>query len=71
MNADQEKIINAFFMGEKEKGNALMRKMITEHGGFTKLGKKTGFGSTNIHRMISKKGNPTSRNFFILLRSIE
>jgi len=34
------------------------------------LAQKTGFGEKALHRMLSKRGNPTSRNLFTVTKVI-
>lgn len=67
MNADLADIMDAYLDCREEEGKMLMKQYIKKEMGFTELGRRTGLGDKNIHRMLSKKGNPTSKHFFLIL----
>jgi DNA-binding phage protein len=62
--------LRAFFIGRDDEGKLCLRDVINASMGFEQLANATGLHSKSIHRMLSKKGNPTSRNLFLLIRTI-
>lgn len=62
--------LRAFFIGRDDEGKLYLRDVIKASMGFEQLAIATGLPSKSIHRMLSKKGNPTSRNLFLLIRTI-
>jgi DNA-binding phage protein len=42
------------------------------HAGITfkELSRQTGFGEKALHRMLSSRGNPTTRNLFAITKAI-
>ena len=70
MNADKADIIDYFLDGREDKAKQMVRELINEDKGFECLAKATGLPSKSIHRMLSAKGNPTTRNLFLILRNL-
>ena len=70
MNADKADIIDYFLDGREDKAKQMVRELINEDKGFEGLAKATGLPSKSIHRMLSAKGNPTTRNLFLILRNL-
>jgi len=62
--------LRAFFIGRDDEGKLHLRDVINASMGFEQLAIATGLPSKSIHRMLSKNGNPTSRNLFLLIRTI-
>jgi DNA-binding phage protein len=70
MNADKADIIDYFLDGEEDKAKQFMRNLINEDMGFEGMAQVTGLSSKSIHRMLSNRGNPTTRNLFKILRNL-
>lgn len=70
MNENTKQVMELWLANREDEAKQLMKQMVRESGGFTKLSKKVNMQTTNIHRMLSPKGNPTSRHLFLLLRNI-
>jgi len=70
MNADKADIIDYFLDGDEDKAKQIMRELIHEDMGFEGMAKATGMPSKSIHRMLSSRGNPTTRNLFLILRNL-
>jgi len=62
--------LQALFMGQEDFAKLLMRDVINGHLGFESLAIQTGIPSKSLHRMLSKNGNPTSKNLFQILRAL-
>lgn len=62
--------VQALFMGQEDLAKLLIRDVINGHLGFEALSVSTGIPSKSIHRMLSKNGNPTSKNLFQILRAL-
>jgi DNA-binding phage protein len=70
MNADIADIIDLFIDDKEDEAKRFIKKVVKDNGGFTKLAKNLGMPTSNIHRMLSKKGNPTTRHLFLILRNL-
>lgn len=62
--------LRAFFIGAEDEGKKLLRDVVNASIGFERLANATGLSSKSIHRMLTKNGNPTSHNLFLLIRTI-
>ena len=62
--------LQAFFLGQEDLAMLLIRDVINGNLGFESLAIKTGIPSKSLHRMLSKNGNPTSKNLFLILRAL-
>ena len=62
--------LEALFMGQEDLAKLLIRDVINGYLGFESLAIKTGIPSKSLHRMLSKNGNPTSKNLFQILRAL-
>jgi DNA-binding phage protein len=62
--------VNALLEGETDEGLAILRDLVHASITFKKLAEQTGFGEKALHRMLSRRGNPTTRNLFIVTRTI-
>jgi len=62
--------VNALLAGETDEGLSMLRDLV--HGGITfkELARQTGFGEKALHRMLSRRGNPTTRNLFAVTKVI-
>lgn len=45
----------------------LFRDLVNLTIGFEELGRRSGISSKSLHRMLSKRGNPTSRNMSTII----
>ena len=71
MNADQADIIDFFMDGNEADGKLMLKKLIKENNGYRDFSKATGVSIQSLNRMLSTRGNPTSRNFFLILRNLK
>ena len=55
-------------LGEKER--APLRDLVHADITFKELSKQTGLGEKTLHRMLSRRGNPTTRNLFTVTKAI-
>jgi DNA-binding phage protein len=62
--------VNALLEGETEEGLSILRDLVHAGITFKTLAKQTGFGEKTLHRMLSQRGNPTTRNLFAVTKII-
>src|SRR6185312_16491946 len=62
--------VNSLLEGETEVGLSILRDLVHAGITFKQLAKQTGFGEKALHRMLGKKGNPTTRNLFTITKVI-
>ena len=62
--------VNALLDGETEEGLSMLRDLVHAAITFTELAKQTGFNEKSLHRMLSRRGNPTTRTLAIIIRAI-
>lgn len=62
--------VNALLEGETDEGLSILRDLVHASITFKKLARETGFGEKALHRMLSRRGNPTSRNLFAVTKII-
>jgi DNA-binding phage protein len=63
-------IFSDYLDGHEELAKGKLRQLIKQSGGVERISVQTGIPSKSIHRMISDKGNPTSRNLFLILGTL-
>jgi len=63
--------ISAFVEGDKETTLSILRDLVHAHISFKTLSEQTGFDEKGLHRMLSRRGNPTMQNLSVLLHTIE
>ena len=63
--------VNAYLSGEETVGKTVLRDFINATIGFEKLGALAGIPSKSLHRMLSSSGNPSTANFFAILRVLQ
>jgi DNA-binding phage protein len=61
---------NSLLEGETEVGLSILRDLVHAGITFKELSKQTGLGEKTLHRMLSNRGNPTSRNLFTITKAI-
>jgi DNA-binding phage protein len=62
--------INALLEGETDEGLSMLRDLVHAGITFKELSKQTGLGEKTLHRMLSRHGNPTTRNLFTVTKVI-
>ena len=62
--------VNALLEGETEVGLSMLRDLVHAGITFKTLSEQTGFGEKTLHRMLSSRGNPTTRNLFTVTKAI-
>jgi DNA-binding phage protein len=63
--------IESLLAGDLETGKSLLRDYINATIGFEKLAAETRMDPKNIMRSLSTKGNPTSRNLFAIIHTLQ
>jgi len=62
--------VNALLEGETDEGLSILRDLVHAGITFKGLSRETGLGEKALHRMLSRHGNPTTRNLFTVTRVI-
>ncbi len=62
--------MSALIEGETEEGLSMLRDLVHAGITFKTLSKETGFGEKALHRILSRRGNPTMRNLFAIAKVI-
>ena len=62
--------MNSLLEGETEVGLAMLRDLVHAGVSFKMLAEETGLGEKALHRMLSARGNPTTRNLFAITKAI-
>jgi len=62
--------INALLEGETDEGLSKLRDLVHAGITFKELSRETGLGEKTLHRMLSRHGNPTTRNLFAITKVI-
>jgi DNA-binding phage protein len=62
--------MNALLEGETEEGLSMLRDLVHAEITFKELARQTGFGEKALHRMLSRRGNPTARSLAAIVRAI-
>jgi DNA-binding phage protein len=62
--------VNALIEGETDEGLSMLRDLVHAGITFKALAKQTGFGEKTLHRMLSHRGNPTTKNLFAVTKII-
>ena len=62
--------MNALLEGETAEGLAMLRDLVHAGLSFKELAGQTGLGEKALHRMLSPRGNPTTRNLFAVTKAI-
>ena len=63
--------VNAYFGGEEAIGKAILKDFINATIGFEELAADVGIPSKSLHRMLGPHGNPSTANFFAVLRALQ
>lgn len=62
--------VNTLMEGETDEGLSMLRDLVHANITFKELSRQTGFGEKALHRMLSRHGNPTTRNLFAITKAI-
>lgn len=62
--------VSALLEGETDEGLSMLRDLVHAGITFKQLSKQTGLGEKTLHRMLSPRGNPTTRNLFSVTKVI-
>lgn len=62
--------VNAILDGETGEGLSMLRDLVHAEITFTELAKQTGFNEKSLHRMLSRRGNPTARSLATIIHAI-
>lgn len=63
--------VNAYLGGETAVGKAILRDLVNATLGFEGLATEVTKPSKSLHRMLSRRGNPSSENFFAIVRALQ
>jgi DNA-binding phage protein len=63
--------INAYLAGDTATGKAVLRDLVNATIGFEGLAGEIGKPSKSIHRMLAPRGNPSSDNFFEIVKALQ
>ena len=70
MNESIKEALECYLDCRKKDGDTIMRKLISDNMGFNKLALVLKTPSTNVHRMLSDRGNPTAKNLFKIIYTL-
>jgi DNA-binding phage protein len=62
--------VNALLESETDEGLSMLLDLVHAGITFKELSKQTGLGEKTLHRMLSRRGNPTTRNLFTVTKVI-
>jgi DNA-binding phage protein len=62
--------MNALLDGETAEGLSMLRDLVHAEITFKELARQTGFNEKTLHRMLSRRGNPTARSIAAIVRAI-
>lgn len=63
--------LSALLDGEIEEGLSMLRDLVHAEISFKKLAQRTGFDEKALHRMLSRRGNPTARSLAAIVQAVE
>ena len=62
--------IDALLDGETQEGLSMLRDLVHSEITFKELARQTGLDEKALHRMLSRRGNPTTRHLGTIARAI-
>ena len=62
--------LDALLNGETAEGLSMLRDLVHAQISFKELAEQTGFDEKSLHRILSRRGNPTARTLGIITRAI-
>ena len=63
--------INAYLAGDTTAGKAILRDLVNATIGFEALAAAVNKPSKSLHRMLAPHGNPSTENFFSIVRTLQ
>jgi DNA-binding phage protein len=63
--------LNAYFAGDTATGKAILRDLVNATVGFEELALTIKKPSKSLHRMLAPHGNPSTDNFFDIVRALQ
>jgi DNA-binding phage protein len=63
--------INAYLAGDTAEGKAILRDLVNATVGFEGLAAEIHKPSKSLHRMLAPRGNPSTDNFFSIVRALQ
>lgn len=63
--------INAYLAGDTATGKAILRDLVNATIGFEGLAAAVKRPSKSLHRMLAPRGNPSTANFFEIVRALQ
>ncbi len=63
--------INAYLGGDTAAGKAILRDLVNATLGFEELAAQIKIPSKSLHRMLAPRGNPSTENFFGIVRALQ
>ncbi len=63
--------INAYLVGDTSTGKAILRDLVNATVGFEGLAAEINKPSKSLHRMLGPQGNPSTENFFDIVRALQ
>jgi len=62
--------MNALLEGETEEGLSMLRDLVHAEITFKELARQTGYDEKSLHRMLSRRGNPTTKTLAAIVGAI-
>jgi len=62
--------LDAVLEGETAEGLSMLRDLVHAEISFKELARQTGFDEKSLHRMLSRRGNPTARTLAKIVAAI-
>ena len=63
--------MNAYLAGDTTAGKAILRDLVNATVGFESLAAAVNKPSKSLHRMLAPRGNPSTANFFEIVRVLQ
>ena len=63
--------LNSYLVGDVAEGKAILRDLVNATVGFQSLAAAIHVPSKSLHRMLGPRGNPSSENFFAIVRGLQ
>jgi len=62
--------MNALLEGETEEGLSMLRDLVHAEITFKEMARQTGYDEKALHRMLSRRGNPTAKTLAVIVSAI-
>jgi DNA-binding phage protein len=63
--------LDAYLAGDTRTGKAMLRDFVNATIGFEQLAEELKKPSKSLHRMLAERGNPSTENFFGIVRALQ